>query len=284
MPDSPRTIWRGYRSERFTSPAGDLVVVPELGARIVSLSDATGHEWLVQPHGHRVRRETGEFTSVPPYGWDEMMPSIDRCTVQGSDTGDHGAAWNAPWRVAGSSLAIDDRGGRYTFAREVSPSPSGFVLNYEVIAHETVDVLWAPHPLIHMPQGAHFRVDEAASWVRVDDQSLQPVEAIMLPSDLATGHSRKFYSNSPLDSVRIRDAEHCLELAWDAGFAPYLGVYSENRHWTAMPCLAIEPSTSWYDALDRAVENGTALRLTRGERRRWDLRINLRSVEPLVRC
>src|SRR6266581_8029679 len=58
----------------------ELAVVPELGARIISLKDLrTGREWLWHPAGRRklFRNRTGDnFASSPLVGLDECLPTI----------------------------------------------------------------------------------------------------------------------------------------------------------------------------------------------------------------
>lgn len=256
-----------------------MLVLPTLGARIVSLTDAVGHEWLVQPDGEDVLRLDAGFASVPPYGWDEMMPSIEACVVHGVDIGDHGAVWNVPWRVAKDVLRVEDP--RYTFSRSTSPTPKGFDLHYALVAHVELSALWAPHPLFLAPAGIRFGVGTGVgvgvgtSWVRVDDQSGSPTGRVVLPSELPPGRSQKFYARSPVSSAWLQDGMHRVKLAWDPSVAAYLGVFSENCHYTTSMCMAIEPSTSWYDALDRAVENSTALQLAKGERLDWSLTTDL---------
>src|SRR5258706_6100635 len=81
----------------------ELAVVPELGARIISLKDLrTGREWLWHPAGGRklFRNRAGDnFERGPLVGLDECLPTIAPCTWQERDLPDHGEVWSAAWAL-----------------------------------------------------------------------------------------------------------------------------------------------------------------------------------------
>src|ERR1700682_5913207 len=81
----------------------ELAVVPELGARIISLKDLrTGREWLWRPAGGRELFRDGagdSFENSPLAGLDECLPTIAPCCWQGRDLPDHGEVWAAAWTL-----------------------------------------------------------------------------------------------------------------------------------------------------------------------------------------
>ena len=73
-----KTVWHNFPACALENEALRVVIVPDLGAKIVSLYDKTHQrEWLVPPI--RPVRQTAygdDFVSQDMCGWDEMMPTI----------------------------------------------------------------------------------------------------------------------------------------------------------------------------------------------------------------
>src|SRR5258706_2720611 len=84
-----------------------LAVVPELGAKIISLKNLrSGREWLWHPPGgvklfKNLPRD--DFSTSPLVGVDECFPTIDPCSWQGRELPDHGEIWSVPWQVDGGA-------------------------------------------------------------------------------------------------------------------------------------------------------------------------------------
>src|SRR6266581_820604 len=81
----------------------ELAVVPELGARIISLKDLrTRREWLWHPSGGPKlfrNRPSDKFESSPLVGMDECLPTIAPCSWKGRDLPDHGEVWGTAWAL-----------------------------------------------------------------------------------------------------------------------------------------------------------------------------------------
>src|SRR5438552_8292589 len=90
---------QGFEVFILSNQEVELAVVPELGARIFSLTDLrTGREWLWHPTGGRklFRNRVGDsFASSPLIGVDECVPTIALCSWQERDLPDHGEVWAA---------------------------------------------------------------------------------------------------------------------------------------------------------------------------------------------
>ena len=101
------------------------VIVPELGAKIVSLFDRRRqHEWLVPPM--RTLKQTAygdDFVSQDMSGWDEMMPTIVACDYQGARLPDHGEVWSIPWQVERLRQQAGRDGSRAGAALRIQPHP-----------------------------------------------------------------------------------------------------------------------------------------------------------------
>src|ERR1700735_5370414 len=76
----------------------ELAVVPELGARIISLKNLrTAREWMWHPESglKLFRNRLGDdFSQSPLVGADECLPTIAACSWQGRELPDHGEVWS----------------------------------------------------------------------------------------------------------------------------------------------------------------------------------------------
>src|SRR6266481_4178400 len=94
---------QGFEVFILSNQEVELAVVPELGARIISLKDLrTGREWLWHPtKGLKLfRNRAGEnFESSPLVGMDECLPTIAPCCWRGRDLPDHGEVWATNWSL-----------------------------------------------------------------------------------------------------------------------------------------------------------------------------------------
>lgn len=259
-------------------------VEPNEGGAIVSLI-AGDREWLVQGEPWRSTPTASQpFVAVPPRGWDEMMPTIDECVVDGSVVPDHGEAWRRPW--TGSADALSFRSPRgYTLSRTVTRTPRSVRLDYLVESVVDQPFLWAAHPLFAAGPGSH--IDLAGYTGEVLEVTSRGTRAVKLSPELLAvdglddGQFRKIVLPS---AARVHRASvvHAdgswLQLSWDGEVVPFLAVYLERRTFTASECLAIEPMTGWYDSLADAVSRGLVTRAWPGHPVRWHLEVTAGST------
>ena len=80
------TVWHGLGAWALDTDVLRTIIVPELGAKIVSLFDKRNQlEWLVGP-GERPFKKVpygAAFTDQDMSGWDEMFPTIVACEYPG---------------------------------------------------------------------------------------------------------------------------------------------------------------------------------------------------------
>ena len=89
-----RVIWKGFGARILRSAVLEVVVVPDLGAKVVSLKNlCTGREWMYHPnniHNLFQNKPNDDFAKSPLVGWDECLPTIAPCTWRGRSLPDHG--------------------------------------------------------------------------------------------------------------------------------------------------------------------------------------------------
>ncbi len=94
---------QGFDVFALRNEAVEIALVPELGAKIISLRNlATGCEWMWHPPAGRklFRNRLGDdFATSPMTGWDECLPTIAPCDWKGRKLPDHGEVWSVPWEI-----------------------------------------------------------------------------------------------------------------------------------------------------------------------------------------
>ncbi len=114
---------QGFEVYVLNTEEVELAVVPELGAKIISLKNLrTGREWMWHPPGglKLFRNHPGDaFSKSPLAGADECLPTITPCSWQGRELPDHGEVWNVPWKV--DPVALESGILKTSVRLEISP-------------------------------------------------------------------------------------------------------------------------------------------------------------------
>ena len=175
----------GFAAIALTNDVLRVVIVPEIGGKIVSLfSRGTNREWLwSNPHLALRKPPAGasDFGQFDCGGWDEIFPTVNPCRVAESAWGDrmltdHGELWFRPWRTASTqiepgkhaslTLVIDDPALPFRFARtlHLSAGAGPLVASYELAnrTKQTLPFLWAAHPLLAVQPGDTIQLPAGA--------------------------------------------------------------------------------------------------------------------------
>lgn len=264
----------------LTTETVHLAIDPARGGKITSLLDRrSGREWLLAP-GEPKGAPAGYGASFVDHelsGWDEMLPTIVPCEVEGDDgrveLPDHGEVWSVPWtltRHGPTSVTMQVRPRRWSvlFERTVEIVADDVVrLAYQVTnqAGRRLPVLWAAHPQLLWRPGS--RVDLPPQVDTVLDVTAEPDPVrtawddayARLLDELEEGRGRKVWTlpGQRPAWARLRDADGgSLTMAFDPDVLPYVGVWWDARAYAPRPAVAIEPSTGFYDDLAVAVAAG----------------------------
>jgi hypothetical protein len=165
-----------FQAVALANDALRVVVVPELGGKIVSLQSlASGREWLWRnPHLPLRLPPTGStnFGLFDSGGWDEIFPTVNPCRVPDFAWGnraltDHGELWYRPWQtfeakivpneLALLTLAVDEPELPFRFERTLTlPDGAGpLTASYKLTnrADRPMPYIWAAHPLLAIEPG-----------------------------------------------------------------------------------------------------------------------------------
>lgn len=292
------TTWFGMPAIELR--AGDLRVrvVPELGGKIVSLR-LDGREWLAAPVGELSRPSYGDtFVDADMSGWDEMLPTIDACVLpSGIALPDHGEVWSTPWRVERSSPEdlVCDVSGRvlpYALRRRIgvaapAPGTATVRIDYDirVTGDRPVPLLWAAHPqfVVSPKTRLLFPSQVDGVWQVWPQSSRLPWPSGGQPAldGIAAGEGRKIYLPTRVRAgwCALEDPDGAsLRLTWDPEVVPYLGVWLDHGLNSREPVVAIEPTTGFYDSLERADRDGRVSIVAPGRPLRFTLKVELRSA------
>jgi galactose mutarotase-like enzyme len=307
MTDIQAVTWHGFPAIALESMRMRVVIVPNLGAKIVSIYDtANQHEWLVPPMRPLKQTAYGaDFVSQDMSGWDEMAPTIVPCAYQGAILPDHGEVWSILWQILSSEngliASVSGLALPYRLTRSASfVAPDCLELRYTI--HNTgpaaFPYLWAAHP--QFAADPHTRLvlpPEVTQMVNVIDNdpvwgeagALRPWPAAadrqgrlfhldrVRPAE--TKACRKFYV-PPEQSIGwatlVHEGKGCqLRLDWSPEKLPYLGLWVDEGVYNNLPVAAFEPSNAYYDSLARALDHGRISILEPGELQEWTVRISL---------
>lgn len=238
---------------------------PARGAKITSIW-AGGTEWLAQPDDRPTPQRGTAFTDAEMAGWDECAPSIVACTVGQYLIPDHGDLWDQPFALEGARAVAVGSSFPYRFEREIVPTSRGVRLHYRATAlAEAIPFLWAAHPQFSAPPGTRVVLDDMDGVVDVLAEGEPTIAWDVATSSIDSlddGGSRKIYvsPDSPTFVARLERLEGVLELRWSQE-CPYLGVWFDHCAYSREPVIALEPSTGYYDSLDRAAARGSVVRI-----------------------
>ena len=287
-----RLSWRGWDAFEIRDDDVSLVVVPDLGAKVVSLYHrTTGREWLYND-ARRPLREAVENAVYEDYdlsGWDECFPSVGTGLYPptppwaGTPLPDHGEIWGRRWSVAVTATrircSIDGASLPYRFTREIEVLGGGRIgWSYWVDNSGDDPIIhgWSAHPLLAIDAGVRIHceavpmhrefgdgrrvaaseeTETAWDWPHASAGGQSTDLSVLRPTD---GVADKVVLDTPSDGrIQVEDLDRRAWLRFDVppSDVPFIGVCSNGGSWPVdMPqrWLAIEPTMATTDDLCRS--------------------------------
>ncbi|MBB2923020.1 hypothetical protein [Cellulomonas cellasea] len=285
--ESTTTTWHGEPAVQVTGGGGLVaVVVPGRGAKIASLRDSSGREWLLGP-GPGVpspARGPASFTDAEMCGWDECVPNVDADVLDGVPLPDHGEAWTTPWTLQeDGSWGFESRLLPYRFTRRIDPTATGLALVYTAAAlgTEPVPFQWAAHP--QLAPGPDARIELPAEATHVDgvyglDGRAPWTAALADAEHVDAGEALKIWvaPQTPASWAGVRAADgSLLRLSWDVASVPYLALWVDAGMFARERVVALEPATGAREALSASREEGRAQLLEPGVPVTWTVHVEV---------
>lgn len=303
------TAFRGLPAFMGRSPFCTVTVLPTWGAKIASLLDSDGREWLWHnPYlpWQLPNAATSYVREADMGGWDECFPAVGPgpyplAPWQGRPIRDHGEVWAHAWQAeaAGDSLRCVTKGDEfpYRLARTIrlAPDEPAFELVYELtnLSKAPFAHLWCAHPLLAikpgmqllLPAGSPVRTTSRAlparfTWPRAGELDLSQAPAH------DAGWAAKLYVGPLTEGwAALRDPETGRELRFefDPTEVPYVGLWLNYGSWSGAGSapyynLGLEPCTGAPDDLASAVDPAWNAFATVAGRstRTWSVRVRIR--------
>ncbi len=307
------TTWHGRPAWALENDTLRTVVVPEMGAKLVSLLDKrTRLEWLVGPGDRPFQRAAygSVFTEQDMSGWDEMFPTINACAYPGPgdrhgvSLPDHGEVWALPWTVepaeAGKlACSVQGQALPYRIQRTVFYSqPDTLQLDYQLwnLGQDRLPYMWAAHPQFATGAGVRVvlppQVDEVCNtlpaqwgWGEPETRFAWPVATAPDASRLSIDRvgpaclhkARKFFAPPETHlswcALVRQPGQDWLRMDWEPEKVPYFGLWVDEGAISPQAVAAPEPTTGYYDSLVTACQKNQVIQIEAGESHSWTLSV-----------
>jgi len=284
-----------------------VVLIPELGAKLVSILDKrSGREWLAQTDRLGNQGYDTPFDQGDLRGWDEMFPTIDRCLYpltpwEGTAIPDHGEVWSIPWQSRLSAqdelLVCQVHGVRFPYHLEKRmrlDGEAGIVMDYEVVnlSPFPFSYLWAAHPLFQVEPGMRLVVpyEEGSEVIlQVSKHDCLGQQGAKLPwpagangtrldlvPDKGDRYEKYYFCETPREGwARLEHPAtgESVTMEYPVGEVPFLAIWANYGGYYGGYHVAIEPATGYLDALSTAVEHGKVRTLPAHGSHSWRIRL-----------
>jgi hypothetical protein len=254
---------QGFKVYVLSTTRVRIAVVPELGAKIISVKDLqSGREWMWHPHAGRKlfrNRPGDDFSQSPLVGMDECLPTIAPCCWKGRALPDHGEAWTNSWLVddgaweTGRLRTITKlRLSPFQFGRSVELWENEVRLNYRLRNEGGAEeaYLWALHPLLGLHAGDRLELPASTRALLNGEKWIDALD-----SEVPEGNCAKAFAaplSEGLAAIDNPGTGNRLEFEWNPAANNTLGLWLTRGGWHGHHHLAVEPSNGEPDALDVA--------------------------------
>lgn len=268
----------------------ELSVVPELGAKVISLINRrSGREWMSCPTGGRKlfpNRPGDDFAASTLVGWDECLPTIAPCVWKNRQLPDHGEVWSVPWTIDQEAFhqgvlktSVTLTTSPFRFERSLTLRQNEIHVNYrlENVGHEAEKFLWAMHPLVPIRPGDSLELTAEAHealgnrpWINnLEFGTAQSACAKTFATPLQEGRA----------AIKNRHSGDRLTFLWDTRLNHTLGVWLTRGGWNGHHHLALEPSNGSPDALSAAASQNQCGTIPPKTTLDWQVTIQ---IEPAI--
>jgi galactose mutarotase-like enzyme len=276
--------FQGFAVHTLSDDRVSLAVVPELGARIISLKNVrTQREWLWHP-GDRLElfrnRPDDAFNEGPLAGVDECLPTIGPCAWRGRDLPDHGEVWNRSWQLDLDALregilktSVRLEISPFAFERSIALHQGEIHLNYTLtnLSNAEEPFVWAMHPLLRLVPGDRLELPPStrgllngATWV--DD----------VISTIPARNCAKAFARPVSDGwaeIKNEVTGDWLKIIWDPGQNNTLGLWTTHGGWHGHHHFAIEPTNADHDSLATALGQKSCGMVAPRSSRTWQIKM-----------
>jgi hypothetical protein len=264
-----------------------VAVVPELGARIISVKNLrTDREWMWHPSDRLklfCNHAGDDFSKSPLAGLDECLPTIAPCAWQGRKLPDHGEVWSASWTVDEQAWDL----GVLRTSVELKISPFDFERTIELLGDEIrlayrlssrsnreEQFIWAMHPLLRLCPGDKLVLPASTRALLNDAAWLDSLD-----SGLSEQKCSKLFAQPVTEGfaiIRNEISGDQFEFRWSPAQNNSLGLWLTRGGWHGHHHFAMEPSNADHDALTEAAARKHCGVVAAGGSASWQVQFLLR--------
>jgi galactose mutarotase-like enzyme len=242
----------------------EVAVVPELGAKIISVKDRRAdREWMWHPHHGPVlfyNRPGDDFFRSPLVGMDECLPTIEPCVWRGRTLPDHGEVWSAAWDVdeeawqkGALKTSVRLEISPFDFERTIELDDNEICLSYQLSNRNAAAefFLWAMHPLLKLQDGDQLVLPSSTRNLLNGETWVDAID-----SATPAGGSSKLVAGPVGEGragVRNDITGERIDFEWKAAENNRLGLWLTRGGWHGHHHFAIEPTNAGADALISAI-------------------------------
>ncbi|HWD94322.1 MAG TPA: hypothetical protein VG938_18470 [Verrucomicrobiae bacterium] len=255
---------QGFDVYALSNEKVEVAVVPQLGAKIVSVKDRrTGREWMWHPPHGPILFNNGpgdDFFRSPLIGIDECLPTIEPCVWRGRKLPDHGEVWSAAWDVdeeawqkGALKTSVRLEISPFDFERTIELEENEICLSYQLSNRNSMSefFLWAMHPLLKLQEGDKLVLPSSTRNLLNGETW---VDAIY--SATPTGGCSKLVAGPVSEgTVGVRNdvTGERFDFEWKPSENNGLGLWLTRGGWHGHHHFAIEPTNAGVDGLTSAV-------------------------------
>lgn len=251
---------QGFEVYVLSNREVEVAVVPELGAKIISLKNLrTGREWLWHPIGGLSLFHNGpgdDFSRSPLVGVDECLPTIEPCIWRGRKIPDHGEVWSSAWDVddeiwqkGALKTSVRLEISPFDFERTIELDETEIRFSYQLGNRNSSSeyFLWAMHPLLRLQENDRLVLPPST-------RSLLNGETWMdaIAPGAPAGSCEKLIAG-PLSEgaggIYNEKTGDCFEFSWDPAENNALGLWLTRGGWHGHHHFALEPTNAGADSL-----------------------------------
>lgn len=242
-----------------------------------------------------------DFSQYDASGIDDAFPTINESIISYNNRKivypDHGEIWSSRFDYQKSEgqicLYFKSSKNMYSYKKTVKLEEDGILLSYEITneSEEEFPCLWTFHGLFQYEEDMELIYPLGTEMFLnvLDSQELgksgESIKRINNTYDFSKvpecGKKTmlKYYVNSKVQEgfcgYRYKKREIDCILEYDSEKLPYLGIWITAGGYRGDYNIAFEPSTGFYDSIDRAIKNKTAIWLKKGYPFTFNLKIKI---------
>jgi hypothetical protein len=277
---------QGFAVHLLASDAVELAVVPELGARIISLKDRrTGRDWLWHPNDQlRLFRNPpgADFATSPLAGVDECVPTIAPCSWQGQVLSDHGEAWNQAWQVSAdndsatsltTSIQLEHSSLCFQRTIELVDTQVRFIYHLTNLSATAIPFVWSLHPLLRLRPGDELELPASTRKLLKGHDWIDS-----LATASPAGGCSKIFAHPVREgwaAIVNPPQRDRLRFEWNPAENPALGLWLTRGGWHDHHHFAIEPTNATDDSLAVAAGRNECGQLADHGSASWQLSLHV---------